>query len=150
MKVHISGKAENISNKEIRDAVFFYLKKLLGNSMSKKINLDIIIDRELLRNFEMYANISPLEADPRPKFYEMEIDAGLSKKQFLISLAHEMIHLKQFAKDQMKDLESKQVTRWMGKYYNEEEIDYWSRPWEKEAHDNEKSLYEEYISQKDK
>ena len=150
MKVHIQGKAENITNKEIRDAVFFYLKKLLGNSMSKKITLDIIIDKELLRTYDMYANISPLEADPRPKHYEMEIDGKLSKRLFLLSLAHEMIHLKQFAKNQMKDLESKQMTRWMGEYYDEENLDYWSRPWEVEAHHMESLLYKSYIEENHK
>ena len=148
MKVNISGKADNISNKEIRNAVFFYTKKLLGNSLAKKITLDIVIDKELLKNFEMFANISPLEADPRPKHYEMEIDAKLSKRQFLISLAHEIIHLKQFAKNQMRDLESKKMTRWMGDYYVEDNINYWRRPWEIEAHKGEKTLYEEYINHK--
>ncbi len=150
MKVYISGKAENISNKEIRDAVFFYLKKLLGNSMSQKITLDIVIEKDLLKTYEMYAAISPLEAETRPKHYELEIDSKLPKKQFLVSLAHEMIHLKQFAKDQMRDLESKKMTRWLGQYYDEENLDYWSRPWEKEAHENEVSLYESYLSQKNK
>lgn len=96
----------------------------------------------------MFANISPIEADPRPKHYEMEIDAKLSKKQFLISLAHEIIHLKQFAKNQMRDLESKKMTRWMGDYYVEDNINYWRRPWEIEAHKGEKILYEEYINHK--
>lgn len=148
MKVNISGKAENISNKEIRDAVFFYTKKLLGHAMAKKITLDIIIDKELLKTFDMYANIAPLDADARPKHYEMEIDAKLSRKQFLVSLAHEMIHLKQFAKNQMRDLETKKMTRWMGDYYVEENIDYWRRPWEVEAHKGERILYEEYINNK--
>jgi RNase P/RNase MRP subunit POP5 len=150
MKVYITGKAENISNREIRDAVYFYLKRLLGDSMSRKITLDIVIEKDLLKTYEMYAAISPLEADPRPKHYELEIDAKLPKKQFLVSLAHEMIHLKQFAKDQMRDLETKKMTRWLGEYYVEENIDYWARPWEKEAHDNEIGLYEQYLSEKDK
>lgn len=148
MKVNISGKADNLTNKEIRDAVFFYTKRLLGNNQAKKITLDIVIDKYLLKEFEMFANISPLDPDPRPKHYEMEIDAGLSKKQFLISMAHEIIHLKQFAKNQMKDLESKKMTRWMGDYYVEDNINYWRRPWEVEAHKGEKALYEEYINHK--
>lgn len=148
MKVYITGKAEKITNREIREAVFFYLRQLLGESMSKKITLDVVIEKDLLKTYEMYASISPLEAEPRPKHYEMEIDGKLSKKQFLVSLAHEMIHLKQFAKDQMKDLESKQMTRWMGEYYNEEQIDYWARPWEKEAHEMESLLYESFVSRK--
>lgn len=150
MKVYISGKAENITNKEIKQAIFFYLKKLLGNSMSQKITVDVVIERDLLKTYEMYAAISPLEADTRPKHYELEIDGKLSKKLFLVSLAHEMIHLKQFAKDQMRDLETKRMTRWMGEYYVEDNIDYWSRPWEKEAHELEISLYESYIAQKNK
>lgn len=150
MKVYITGKAENISNKEIRDAVYFYLRKLLGKSMSQKITLDILIEKDLLKTYEMYAAISPLEAETRPKHYELEIDARLPKKQFLVSLAHEMIHLKQFAKDQMKDLETKKMTRWLGEYYVEENLDYWSRPWEKEAHENELLLYKSYLTEKNK
>lgn len=145
MKVYIQGKAENLSNKEIREAVFFYLKRLLGDAMAKKITVDIVIEKDLLKTYEMYASISPLEADPRPKHYELEIDGKLSKKLFLLSLAHEMIHLKQFAKDQMRDIESKKMTRWLGDYYDEDNMDYWSRPWEKEAHELESQLYESYV-----
>lgn len=150
MKVYITGKAENISNKEIKQAVFFYLRKLLGNSMSKKITIDVVIEKDLFKTYEMYAAISPLEADPRPKHYELEIDAKLSKKQFLVSLAHEMIHLKQFAKDQLRDLETKKMTRWLGEYYVEENINYWLRPWEMEAHENELIIYKSYLSEIDK
>jgi hypothetical protein len=106
---------------------------------------DVLIEKDLLATYDMLANIGPLEADSRPKHYEVEIDATLSKKQFLLSLAHEMIHLKQFAKNQMRDLESKKMTRWNGDYYMEDNIDYWSRPWEIEAHEGQTKLYEDYI-----
>lgn len=47
---------------------------------------------------------------------------------WLSILAHEMVHVKQFATDEMDT----GLTRWKSNKYCEN-IDYWDQPWEKEA-----------------
>jgi hypothetical protein len=47
---------------------------------------------------------------------------------WLSILAHEMVHVKQFARDEM----DAGLTRWKSNHYAGN-IDYWDQPWEKEA-----------------
>lgn len=47
---------------------------------------------------------------------------------WLSILAHEMVHVKQFARDEMDS----GLTRWKSNHYAGN-IDYWDQPWEKEA-----------------
>ena len=54
------------------------------------------------------------------------IDVGLYGN-WLSTLAHEMVHVKQFAKDELDPA----LTRWKTKDHSRTE--YWDQPWEKEA-----------------
>ncbi len=47
---------------------------------------------------------------------------------WLSTLAHELVHVKQFARGELDD----RMTRWKTNKYCEN-IDYWDQPWEKEA-----------------
>lgn len=46
---------------------------------------------------------------------------------WLSTLAHEMVHVKQFARGELNE----SLTRWKNK--NHENTNYWNQPWEKEA-----------------
>ena len=64
----------------------------------------------------------------------------------LTVLAHEMVHVKQYAKGEMKDYIRMKSVKFQGKIYNDEEMDYWDHPWEIEAHGREKGLYYRFIN----
>jgi len=53
-----------------------------------------------------------------------------------------MIHVKQYAKGELKDYLRLNSVKWKGKVYDDEKIDYWDHPWEKEAHEKEQVLYD--------
>ena len=52
-----------------------------------------------------------------------------------------MVHVKQYAKGELKDFIRVNRIKWMGKIYDESKLDYWEQPWEIEAHGREKGLY---------
>ena len=66
-------------------------------------------------------------------------------------LAHEMVHVKQIAKGEMKDryVKSKYVTVWFGEKYSEEDVSYWDQPWEIEAYGLENSLVAKFLIEYD-
>ena len=64
--------------------------------------------------------------DPIDKLAEIHIAMG--SPAWGITLAHEMVHVKQFARGEM-DLG---LTRWKSNHYAGN-IEYWDQPWEKEA-----------------
>jgi len=54
-------------------------------------------------------------------------------------LAHEMVHVKQFALDEL----DASLTRWKSNKYCEN-MEYWDQPWEKEARKLEMKLLENF------
>ena len=73
--------------------------------------------------------------------YEMEINKNLDVETILVTLAHEMVHLKQYATKQLKSkvVSGKEIDIWLGKKYKN--LNYLDQPWEKEASSLEMQLY---------
>jgi hypothetical protein len=76
----------------------------------------------------------------------MFIDSKLSDTQLMITLAHEMVHVKQYAKGQMSSKIKRNVeTRyWLGKPVKKNQYHYHNSPWELEAFSKERILANEF------
>ena len=75
-----------------------------------------------------------------PKYLLMTLDSRLDIEQLMITLAHEMVHVKQYAKGQLKVKYNRKCEPrfiWMGRKYNK---DYYDMPWEIEAFSRERIL----------
>ena len=77
-----------------------------------------------------------LEADNNRTF-EIEIDKTQPLRALLETVAHEMVHVKQFARREMHPSKDE----WYGKTYNPKKVSYWDLPWEIEAHGREVGLF---------
>jgi hypothetical protein len=77
-----------------------------------------------------------LELDNKREF-DIEIDRTQSMRKMLETLAHEMVHVKQFARRELHPANDE----WYGKTYNPKKVDYWDLPWEIEAHGRETGLF---------
>lgn len=74
------------------------------------------------------------------KVVAVAIDSRLPMEQMLITLAHEMVHVKQRAKGQLKSRYNRKgdvVWSWMGRDYN---THYFDSPWELEAFSRERIM----------
>jgi hypothetical protein len=58
---------------------------------------------------------------------------------WLSTLAHELVHVKQFARGELNE----SLTRWKNK--NHEKTEYWDQPWEKEARRLQNKLLEQFM-----
>ena len=70
----------------------------------------------------------------------MTVDCSVSKRKIMETIAHEMVHLKQYAKGELVDLERCGSTTWQKTKINSE-TNYWDLPWEVEAHGKELGLF---------
>lgn len=68
----------------------------------------------------------------------MDIDSHLSIDKLVDVLSHEMVHVKQIAKGQLR-YKGKKIY-WKGKYINHKKVSYYDHPWEHEAWKNQKIL----------
>ena len=83
-----------------------------------------------------------LELDNKREF-DIEIDRTQPMRKMLETLAHEMVHVKQFARRELHPANDK----WYGKTYNPKKVDYWDLPWEIEAHGRETGLFIRWAEQ---
>lgn len=68
-----------------------------------------------------------------PKEISIAVDSALALPQLLMTLAHEMVHAKQYIRGQYRgelSRNGKMKRIWLGKSYS---VSYLKRPWEKEA-----------------
>ena len=113
--------------KYVESLSYFCLKIL----MPRKNNLEIYINLKTL-NEDAYGYCLAVDNNE----YELEIDKNLSLRKLLTTVAHELVHVKQYAR---KELKGDYV--WLGRTYAPKKTDYWDRPWEIEAHGRECGLF---------
>lgn len=80
-----------------------------------------------------------LELDNKREF-ELEIDKTQPLRKLLETVAHEMVHVKQYARRELHPL----TDAWCGKTINPKKVSYWDLPWEIEAHGREAGLFIRY------
>jgi len=83
-----------------------------------------------------------------PLLYDIKLHAWLPRPVLLRTLAHEMVHVKQYIMGEMTALSSDKNgigrVQWKSRVVDEYDINYRSLPWEKEAYRMERPLYRSY------
>ena len=85
-----------------------------------------------------YASVEDYNDSGKPRDFLVELYPHLNAYDILRTLAHEMVHVKQYAYSEMNE----QGNRWKGKRV--QSLDYWSEPWEVEAHGMEPGLFTKF------
>jgi len=90
----------------------------------KKCKVDIVLKK--LKDVQGYC----LDCDDR--YFELEIDSRLKGDDLLTCVFHEMVHVKQGVRNELKDI-NYFAKKWKGEEYVNIEYDY-DHPWEEEAY----------------
>jgi len=112
-------------------------KKLLNN-----IHISIKIDGEETRKENAHGLCTWTDQIYRPKRFSIVISDTLSKKMFKKTLLHELVHVKQYIINELKDCYSGQI-KWKKKIYEDTQdfFEYVNTPWEKQAYSMSEKLY---------
>jgi hypothetical protein len=132
----------------VTEALVFYASKLMSKRLSNKIYLEIEGHRGLIYG---YANALCTWEDDwyRPRDFHIEVNVDQKLEDLFITLAHEMVHVKQFARSEMRDLfYPEKRTMWFKESFSREDTDYWDLPWEVEAHGRERGLFVRFVETK--
>ena len=127
MTIRITGGTKN-QKKYARSMVKFCIKTL----MPRMKTLDITVKLKNPKGAMGYC----LELDDNRTF-EIEADKKLRLRKLLETIAHEMVHVKQYARRELHPVHE----TWCGKTYNPKKVSYWDLPWEIEAHGREVGLF---------
>ena len=112
----------------------------INTLMPRMTSLDIVVKITRSQGAMGYC----LETDNNRTF-EIELDRTLTLRKLMETLAHEMVHVKQYARRELNPT----TEAWMGKTYNPKKISYWDLPWEIEAHGREIGLFVRWCESND-
>lgn len=80
-----------------------------------------------------------------PDWYDIRVDRSLSNDDLLLTLAHELVHIKQYARRELKQLMRSPYYRFRKEYFHNS-TPYAERPWEIEAYELESELVENFLT----
>jgi hypothetical protein len=143
MLITVSGAKDRHLTKLLKLAAQSFADKLLSPQLEKNITVKVIIKDNL--DAGGYCDFIE-EGLQNPRSFIIDIQRTRKKIHMFSVLAHEMVHLKQMAKGEMKDRyrKTKYVTVWRGETY-EDDVLYWDQPWEIEAYGLENSLLAKFL-----
>lgn len=141
MRIRTEGIPDSETRKLCKEALKFYGKELLGPRLYKNIKIHLVFE-DLPNKFNAMCNWT--DDNHTCREFLISVNKKLNRKTLLITLSHEMIHVKQFAKRELKDYLCSDKVKWKGEVFCLKETEYWSSPWEKEAYENDSVLYQKF------
>lgn len=139
MFIRVTGKIDKKIKDTLSGAATFYLEKMMDSLTSKNVVVDIKVRKSIEDNHEGMCDITGYDGRNRPREFDIYVKKSASVRFMLMTLAHECVHLKQYA---MGELQESHLV-WRG-VKMDPDINYWESPWEIEAFGRERGLYSMY------
>lgn len=138
---------------ELCDAAEFFACCLMDRRLARNIELDIEVETKL----EVQGTTINEDGTRKSRFFTVQLKKQ-SLDEMIQTLAHEMVHVKQHAKNElMKDYATakggcKIENVWMGRAWRPRtgETIYYDAPWEVEAYGREVGLMSRWLKHKEK
>ena len=154
MKIAIKG-GNKAQRKNVDSLVRFCAGRLMSTRLANTIKLDVILSRTFAKKHGDFGCCEWQDQNYRPKEFKIWVDSKQDPRAFYSTIAHEMVHLKQFASGELSDLMRSKKIKWTSKndvqYWDcdREDDEYWDLPWEIEARGREEGLVVRWIDAKD-
>lgn len=143
MKINFNKYVTGKNRAKVRSAANFFMKELL--SARKASNTFVEIRLLDLQGAHGFCSLHEDEGDLySPKSFTIDIDGKMSVRQILETLAHEMIHMRQFRNKELGYRENHTLFR--GRAYRLD-MPYHKEPWEKEAYRKEGPLLAKFLKE---
>ena len=137
MQISIKGGTKS-QKKYVRSITKFSVKLMMPRMHSLELNIRI-------RSFGKddgygYCISADGEDQARPREFNIDVNSKLKLRTLLETVAHELVHVKQFARGELYQSSVTMKHRWCGRWY-QRTPNYWNQPWEWEAAGREKGLF---------
>jgi hypothetical protein len=130
---------QRLSNVQL-EAIQYFAGRLLSPQMLRNIGIRVVFRRTM--PVLGITIIDDYNASGLPRMFTIEINGSQDDNEKLRTLAHEMVHIKQYCKRELNE----QMSMWKGQEVDSDNIDYDDQPWEIEAHNLGDQIYEEFIT----
>lgn len=152
-QIILHGHPKKITRQEIIQCASFLSDYLLNKRLSKNVKIVIKLKNNLYKRSKCFGSTIYTDDDARNdrhREFEIEMESNLGPVFMLRTLAHELVHVRQYARGQLVDPAYGRYQKWRGVMFNENMVDYNDLPWEKEAMQLEKELYELWKQHRDR
>lgn len=122
----------------VKKAALFFAGELFTPKMMDNLFVKIKFNDKI--DAYGYASVEDYNDSGKPRDFLIELYPHLAAYDILKTLAHEMVHVKQYAYSEMNE----EGSRWKGNRVDITTIDYWTEPWEIEAHGMEPGLFTKF------
>lgn len=141
MKVKITNCPDKDFKPYVEKAILFFAKELIPNTRIRNSCQTIVRFNAQLNDFGS-AEVEGTNTRKQPRRFIIEVHPGIEARNILSTLAHEMVHIKQFIYGETDD----QLSMWKGKRFDSNKVDYWLHPWEIDAHGREIGLITKFAT----
>ena len=149
MIITIDGTGPRNADK-LEEAARFFAAQLLHPRTVQKLEIDL----EIVRTLDVTGECISEDDHKNPRYFTIRLKRQ-PLDEMIKTLAHEMVHVKQYAKNELgKELALARggkglriVTRWQGEFWtpSKKEDGYWDAPWEIEAYGREVGLHHKWV-----
>ena len=119
-------------------AIGFFADKLLTKQLNRHIIVNVVFRKNL--SYLGLTYVDDYNSSGKLREFTLEIYRDQIEEEILKTLAHELVHVRQYS---IGDL-NEEATLWQGRLM-ESNLAYDNQPWEIEANELADTLYEEYI-----
>lgn len=142
MKLRVTGAVNPTLRKDLRSIAKDVINCLVRPGIAENLQITINIKNSNMDNALGYC--LPQERNHLPRRFLIELYGRISKRQLMQTLVHELVHVKQFAHNELKFFQRSSCNRWQDTVIGEE-TDYWDQPWEVEARSLEEPLFDTWV-----
>ena len=126
----------------LRSAGQWYAEKLMGKRLARAISVRVIFKKDYLKKSGCSGTCIWEDDYVRPREFLVELDSSDKPDVILQNFAHEMVHVKQWARGELKDvMRGYSLCKWKGELVDTEKVEYYDTPWEIEAFGREYGLF---------
>ena len=121
MLLHIKG-SNKLNRKLVKTAAWWYAEKLMGKRLIAGLDININLKKNLLDKDGHEGTAIWEDDSSRPKEFTITLDSSCAIRNILITLAHEMVHVKQWAKGEMYEYTVPDMVRFIKTKFNMADI----------------------------
>jgi len=121
------------------EALGYFADKLLTKQLSKYIIVKVVLRKRM--NYLGLTLVEDYNKSGKPREFVLEVYKNQEEIEIIKTLAHEMVHVRQYARGELNE----EATLWQGRSMARD-LEYNEQPWEIEAHDLTEILYENYVN----
>jgi len=129
------GHSDERFNEYVQRASQFYAEQLFPKQLLRHIVVTVKFNKHL--DAFGYTNVEKRNTKGAAREFLIELHPYISGKEILKTLAHEFVHIKQYADGDLNE----EQTQWQGEPIDSDAMDYYELPYEIEAHGREIGLF---------